>query len=521
MPRSARRLRALLALGMASALLLTGCSILPFLGEGQAETERPGPTGEEVAAELTRFYTQELDWARCGDARTDCTEITVPLDWDDPSGETIQLGIARHKAEGTPLGSLLINPGGPGGSGFDFVQYSADYIVSSAVLEQYDIIGFDPRGVGQSTPISCYTDPADQDEYLYGSYDSPYGSQGWLDELTQRSADWVDACVQNTGELLGHLDAGSVARDMDVIRAVLGDTEMHYLGYSYGTYLGTVYAELFPAKVGRMVLDGAVDPAVGDLDGLAFQMSGFDSALRAYMQWCLDGSDCPFTGSLDAALTSVRQVLDTVDAQGLVASDGRALDSATVATGIIFTLYSESYWEGLSSLFDQLRAGNADAVFAYADAYNGRDADGSYPDNSMDIYAAVICNEGDLATDGVSTLDGLAQIDAAAPILGRYAAYDDYAVLDTACAQWPYPRAELPSSFTAEGAAPILVIGTTNDPATPYANAVALAAQLSSGVLVSYEGEGHTIYAQGVACIDDTVDAYLLRGVVPTADPQC
>ena len=160
-------------------------------------------------------------------------------------------------------------------------------------------------------------------------------------------------------------------------------------------------------------------------------------------------------------------------------------------------------------------------MFAYADAYNGREADGSYPDNSMDIYTAVICDEGDLATDGVSTLDGLAQIDTAAPILGRYAAYDDYAVLDVVCSNWPFPVAEQPTSFDAEGAAPIMVIGTTNDPATPYANAVSLAQQLSSGFLVSYEGEGHTIYAQGVPCIDDAVDAYLLAGTVPSADPSC
>ena len=376
----------------------------------------------------------------------------MPLDWSDPGGDTIEIAIARHKAPGsTPLGSLLINPGGPGGSGYDFVHDSVDFVVTPDVLAKYDVIGFDPRGVNNSTPIECYTDPAEQDEYLYGTYDDPYGSQGWLDELTVREADWSAACEQNTGELLGHLDAASVARDMDVIRAVLGDTELHYLGYSYGTYLGTMYAELFPEKVGRMVLDGAVDPTASDLDGLAFQMAGFDSALRAYMEWCLAGADCPFTGSTDSALQTVRQMLDTVDGRGFVSSDGRELDSATTATGIIFTLYSESYWPELSNLFAQLRQGDADAVFAYADAYNGREADGSYPDNSMDIYTSVICDEGDLATDGVSTLDGLAVIDAAAPILGRYAAYDDYAVLDVVCSNWPFPVAEAAHLLRGDG----------------------------------------------------------------------
>jgi len=515
-----RRLGAL-AVVLTAALALTGCGILPFFPiPGGGGADRPGPTGEDVAPELEQYYTQELEWSGCGGSGIDCTEVTVPLDWSDPTGETIEIAIARHKASGEPLGSLLINPGGPGGSGYDFVHDSVDYIVSPEVLERYDIIGFDPRGVNNSTPIACYTDTETQDEYLYGTYDAPYGTQGWLDELTEREKDWAAACERNTGALLGHLDAASVARDMDVIRAVLGDTELHYLGYSYGTYLGTMYAELFPEKVGRMVLDGAVDPHVGDLEALTVQMAGFDSALRAYMEWCLEGSDCPFRGSVDTALTSVRQMLDTVDARHFTASDGRELDSATVATGIIFTLYSESYWPELSNLFSQLRRGDADTVFSYADAYNGRDYTG-YADNSMDIYTAVTCNEGTLATDGVDVFAGLEQIDAAAPILGRYAAYDDYAVLKVVCSNWPVPTAELPETFTAEGAAPIMVIGTTNDPATPYANAVSLAKQLSSGFLVSYEGEGHTIYAQGVPCIDDTVDAYLVSGTVPKADPQC
>lgn len=517
---TSRRL-GVLAVVLAAALSLTGCSILPLFPDPGERTpvDRPGPTDEQVDASLERFYTQQLDWSDCG-GNIDCAELTVPLDWSAPEGDTIQLALARHAAPGTPIGSLLVNPGGPGGSGYDFVHDAAPFVVTPAVLDSYDLIGFDPRGVGRSTPIECYTDLNDQDAYLYGTYDVPYGTEEWLAELTVREKQWAATCLENTGPLLGHLDAASVARDMDVMRAVLGDDQLHYLGYSYGTYLGTVYAELFPEKVGRMVLDGAVDPQVSDVESLTVQMAGFDSALRAYMQWCLTQADCPFAGSTDRALRSIRQMLDTVDRQGLVASDGRALDSATLATGIVFTLYSESYWPELSQLFTQLRAGDADAVFRYADAYNGRNY-GGYSDNSMDIYTAVTCNEGTLATDGVDVMQGLAQIDEAAPILGRYAAYDDYAVLKVVCSNWPVPTAQLPETFTADGAAPIMVIGTTNDPATPYANSVALAEQLSSGFLVSYEGEGHTVYANGVRCVDDTVDAYLIDGTVPASDPRC
>lgn len=517
-----RRL-SLLAGALAASVSLAGCSLVAVLSGAVEQpggvTEVESHTGETVAPELEPYYTQGLTWTSLGGG-VDETTVTVPLDWSDPAGETIEIAVARHRASGEARGSLLMNPGGPGGSGYDFVAYSADYVVTSDVLREFDVIGFDPRGVGRSAPVVCYTDPAEQDELLFGTYDAPYGSGEWIEELTIREIEWAQACLENTGPLLGNLDAASVARDMDVIRAVLGDPDLDYLGYSYGTYLGAVYAELFPDKVGRMVLDGAVDPLVGDLQSLATQMAGFDGALRAYLADCLGASGCPFSGSVDDAADQVRALLDGVDARGLVGSDGRELDSATVGTGIAYTLYSEWNWPSLTELFVALEAGDADPAFENADAYYGR-YDGWYDGNSNEVYTAVTCNEGDLANDGVPLLDGLDVIDARAPILGEYFAFDDYAVLKAACSNWPVPIAELPSEFDARGAPPILVVGTTNDPATPYANAVSLADQLSNGVLVTYEGEGHTIYAQGVACVDDTVDAYLLRDVVPAADPRC
>ena len=512
------RIVAATAVVAAVGMVLSGGSLISLFG-GETTSGGNEPTGEDVAAELAQYYTQELTWSYI-DTRVDETRVTVPLDWSDPGGATIEIAVSRHSAPGTPTGSLLINPGGPGGSGFDFVVNSAAYVVTNDVLASYDVIGFDPRGVGSSTPVVCYTDPADQDELLYGTYDVDYGTPEWIDELTERELDWANACLENTGPLLGHLDAASVARDMDVIRALLGDSTLNYLGYSYGTYLGAVYAELFPEKVGRMVLDGAVDPQVSDLEALATQMAGFDSALASYMAWCLSESDCPFTGSVDNGLLQVRDLLDRIDDLELVASDGRQLDSATVGTGIAYTLYSEWSWPSLTGMFAALAVGDADPAFDNADAYYGRYG-GWYDGNGNEVYTAVTCNEGDLGTDGVTPLEGVEIIDDRAPILGRYFAYDDYAVLDVACSNWPVPVADLPTSFAANGAPPILVIGTTNDPATPYANAVSLAEQLSSGVLISYEGEGHTIYAHGVSCIDDTVDAYLLRDEVPAADPMC
>lgn len=513
----ARRL-ALAATVTAVALLLSGCQFLPK--PNGSSTTVTTHTDEAVASDLRPFYEQSLTWKKLGGG-LDSTYVTVPLSWDDPTGATIKIAVARHSAGSGKLGSLLINPGGPGGSGYDFVDQYVNYIVTPAVLKKYDIIGFDPRGVGRSEPaITCYTDPKQEDKLLYGTYASPYGSQGWIDELTAVEKNWSAACLKNTGPLLGHIDAESNARDMDVIRAVLGDKKMHYLGYSYGTYLGTMYAELFPKKVGRMVLDGPIDPLVGQLDSLATQMAGFDSALKAYMADCQSQQGCPFTGSVDNGLQQVRAILDGIDARHLVGSDGRQVDSATVATGISYTLYSKDSWPALTSMFEDLAKNDADSTLQNADGYNNRSPDGTYA-NETDVYAAVTCAESDIGTDGVTPLQGLAKIDAAAPILGKYFAEDDYAVLDTACSNWPEPVAKLPTKFDATGAPPIMVVATTNDPATPYAGGVSLSKQLSSGVLVTHKGEGHTVYAQGDTCVDSTVDSYLINGTVPTSDPMC
>lgn len=516
--RLARRGMRALAAVVAAAVLLTGC-VSWFMPSRPPATSTP--TGEEVAAELVPYYHQIVRWTGCGNG-LQCATVTAPLDWDDPAADTIELALIRqHATGGAPRGSLLVNPGGPGGSGVAFIRDSIDFATSETLQREFDVVGFDPRGVGESTPVRCTEDDAELDEYIYGIVPGERGTDAWIAAAEQSNRAFGEGCLEHTGPLLAHVDTVSAARDLDLLRAVLGDEKLNYLGYSYGTYLGTIYAQLFPEKVGRMVLDGAVDPTVGDLDALATQMAGFDSALRAYMEWCLPQSDCPFRGDADSALRSIRQMLETVDGRGFRASDGRVLDSATVATGIIFTLYSESYWPYLSELFAQLRKGDADTVFIYADAYNGREAGGGYSDNSGDIYTAVTCDEGTLATDGVDVFAGLERIDRAAPILGRYAAYDDYAVLKAVCSNWPAEVAELPTDFSAPGAAPIMVIGTTNDPATPYANAQVLAGLLSSGFLVTYQGEGHTIYAQGVRCIDDTVDAYLISGKVPASDPMC
>jgi pimeloyl-ACP methyl ester carboxylesterase len=308
---------------------------------------------------------------------------------------------------------------------------------------------------------------------------------------------------------------------MDMMRAVLGDKKLNYLGYSFGTYLGTIYANLFPDKVGKMVLDGAVEPPFGTYDELATQYVGFDSAFKAYLVDCLTSSDCPFSGPIDHALAQAHNLSVGVDGKGLTSSDGRVLDSATVGTGIAVTLYNKGSWSFLTQGFADLQKGNADTMFYLADAYNVRNDDGSYGDNSIDVYFAVTCAEGTIGTDDIDLQQGLATMQQKAPVVGELLALDDYTLLEDGCSEWPYPRPTFPETFSADGAPPILVIGTTNDPATPYAQSVALAKTLSSGVLITHKGEGHTVYGNNNQCVDTAVDNYFIKGTVPSSDPNC
>ena len=492
------------------ATSLSGCFLLPFAPDRGNDETNP-PVDESDFAE---YFNQKLIWDDCGSLQ--CADIDVPIDWEDPSSDSVTIALAKQEAFDDAQGTIFVNPGGPGGSGVGFVEYA----VSSDLADSFDIIGWDPRGVGDSTQVVCFDD-ADKDEMLYGTFDDPYLTDGWIDELEDDAKDFADACVANTGDLLGHLDTVSTAHDLELMRALVnGDGPLDYLGYSYGTYIGATYAELFPEHVGKFVLDGAVDPLLNAFDELIVQMVGFENGFRAYMTDCLAGAECPFSGTLDSGLQQANALIASVDSMGLVSSDDRALDSATVGTGVAMSLYSEDYWPYLTELFVGLQDGDADPTFFLADVYNDRD-DGSYASNSVEVYEATTCVDSDFTADKKSTLERLEEIAAAAPTIGEFIALDDYAVLDVTCSNWPYPAADSPAAYDAEGAAPILVIGTSNDPATPYAWAKSLAHQLESGVLISVEGEGHTAYNGGNDCVDGVVDQYFLKGTVPEADPEC
>jgi pimeloyl-ACP methyl ester carboxylesterase len=301
---------------------------------------------------------------------------------------------------------------------------------------------------------------------------------------------------------------------MDLMRAVLGDKQLNYLGYSYGTFLGATYAQLYPERVGRLVLDGAIDPAVSGVDVSTIQAIGFESALRAYMADCLTQSDCPFSGTVDEGMADLGTMLASVERSPLPAADGRLLGADSLLTGIIAALYAQESWPYLSAALTDVLQGNPEIAFQLADFYYNREG-GTYLDNSTEAFRAYNCMDYPLETSDEAKAASDARIAAEAPTVAPYWSGPD------PCESWPHPPTGTRGAISAEGAAPIVVIGTTNDPATPYEWAVSLADQLSSGVLITRVGEGHTGYNKGNACVDAAVEAYLLQGTVPEDGLRC
>jgi len=498
--------------GLVVLSLLAGCASL----FGPTAPSTSTPTGEEVSVELEPYYSQILHWSDCGGGMQ-CTKATAPLTWQEPGTGSITLALIRQPASGEKrLGSLLVNPGGPGASGYDIVKDNIDFVATTTLQKSYDIIGLDPRGVGRSSSVSCHTDGSTLDHFLYDITPGTIGSDSWLDAVGISNAAFAADCRRLTGDLLGQVDTTSAARDLDLLRAVLGDEKLNYLGFSYGTFLGATYAQLYPTKTGRMVLDGAIDPSVSSYEVTATQAAGFESALRAFLVDCRTHSDCPFRGSPDAAQMQIRRVLERLDASPIRNADGRMLGSNTMTTAIILPLYDATNWHYLRDLFTAVASGDAELAFSLADSYNGRDATGKYLDNSLEARVAINCLDYPVEGTRAQWRTDAAALAKLAPVFGPQFAYGE-----AACTGWPYAANTQRGPIVAAGSSDILVVGTTNDPATPYLWAKSLASQLENGHLITRIGEGHTGYNKGNTCVDTAVDSYFLAGTVPETDPRC
>lgn len=483
--------------------------------DAAGDTARPGASSSSVGTRtgpLARFYDQRLSWSDCRRG-FECARLLVPIDYGAPRGRPIKIAVVRLPAQdGDPRGSVILNPGGPGASGVDYAR-AAESVVSQAVRKRYDVVGFDPRGVARSAPIDCVSDRRlDVLVALDGSPD---------DEAEERAVDdqWRSlgaGCESNRPALTAHMGTRDVARDLDVLRVALGDPRLTYIGKSYGTYLGTTYAEMFPRKVGRMVLDGQVDPAASSSQLAAGQAAGFQRAFRSFLTDCVRRSSCPLDGDVDAAQAQVGALLDRVDATPLKAEPGRPVTQGLAVLGVAAALYDQRSWPLLRQALGEAKRGRGDMFLSLADFYSDRGPNGHYTTNSVEALYAVNCLDRPEATDLAEFRSEAAKLAASSPVFGAYIAWGGLP-----CATWPVPAQGSPHPVAAAGAAPILVVGTTRDPATPYAASVAVAGQLESGRLLTYVGDGHTAYRRGSACIDQTVDRYLLDGQLPPAGTRC
>ncbi|MFN8037554.1 MAG: alpha/beta hydrolase [Acidimicrobiia bacterium] len=434
----------------------------------------------------------------------------MPLDYSKPDGATIKLALNRRRASsGKPVTTLLVNPGGPGGSGLELVE-NASLQFPRRLLQTFDIVGWDPRGTGKSAPVRC-TPKLDPVFHLDYSPDTP----AEVDALAARTKQLVASCVKNSGKLLPHVSSLNTAQDMDRIRAALGEDELTYLGYSYGTLLGALYAEKFPTRVRALVLDGAVDPSLTVEQMNAEQSAGLETALQRFFEHCAGDRSCAFSngGHPDRAFDAVAR---RVDRRPIAAGGGRTLGPGEFDIGVVTPLYEGvEGWDALAPALAAAQRGDGRSLMMFSDAYTGRKNSGRY-DNSQPAYWAISCLDSP-SPRGAAAFEALAaRVAAKAPHFGASTAN-----LGLACAFWPYPAVMQPGPIHAPGAPPILVVGTLDDPITPVAGARSLASQLESGHLLLTEGEGHSAFGRLNSCVDNHVIDYLATLKLPPEGTVC
>ncbi|MFF7180188.1 alpha/beta fold hydrolase [Streptomyces sp. NPDC008121] len=495
----------------AAALILSGCT-------GGSDAAAPGsaPDRRASVAGLERFYAQKPVWRACGVPKFECATFRAPLDYAEPDGAEIKLAVSRVKATGPGkrLGSLLVNPGGPGGSAVGYLQGYAGIGYPAPIRARYDIVAVDPRGVARSEPIDCLTGPQMD---AYTQVDQTPDDDRETAALEASFKGFAEGCEKRSGKVLPHVSTVETARDMDIVRAAVGDRKLTYVGASYGTFLGATYAELFPDRAGRLVLDGAMDPSLPAVDLNRDQTAGFETAFWSFAADCVAKPDCPLgTTSVAAATEKLKTFFRTVDAKPLPTGESRRLGESLATTGVIAAMYDEGAWPILREALTKAIGGEGSGLLALADSYYEREPDGSYA-NLMFANAAVNCLDLPASFTGPAAVEGaVPAFEKASPVFGEGLAW---AALN--CTYWPTPATGRPHRITAAGAPPIVVVGTTRDPATPYKWARSLADQLASGTLLTYDGDGHTAYGRGSDCIDSAINTYLLEGTAPEDGKRC
>ncbi|WP_043633638.1 alpha/beta hydrolase [Nonomuraea candida] len=486
------------------ATFLLGAAVLTACGTG--ETPEPAAKSEPAAS---RPATSAVAWRACTDLvgadgkpmtlapGTECGSIPVPLDHAEPDGEKIDLALIRVKATGDRLGSLVFNFGGPGGSGVDILAMTAPAFAKLG--SRYDLVSFDPRGVQRSSGVTC----GEQLGKLFAA-----GADADPDTLTR---EFAAACEKDSGKVLPHVGTVNAAKDLDLLRAALGDERLNYFGLSYGTHLGAVYATHFPEKVGRFVLDSAFDPTVTFEERALTQAKGFADALEAFAEDCA-ARDCKLGDDPATVEKTIEDFVEGLKTKPIKVGD-RELTHGLGQYAVITPLYSKQSWQMLEQATAAALKGDATILLALADSYTGRRADGTYT-TAMASLLAINCADNAERPSDADTARVNERVKKIFPILSFDGA-------NGSCEHWPVRGDDAAKRIDATGSAPIVVIGGKGDPATPYQWATSLNEQLKTGVLVTYEGEGHGAYMTGDACVMKTVDAYVLEGKVPAAGTTC
>lgn len=500
---------------LALALTATACSSDPAAPAAQPTQQAtpstpsaPSPSpSTEPSAEPSEPAPAPLRWAPC-EAGFECATLPVPLVAGEPARGTVDLALTRRAAAGPGkrIGSLVVNPGGPGASAVDYLQAAVDQI-PAPVRARFDVVAFDPRGVGRSAPVTCGT-TAELDRYF--ALDPSPDDAGELARVESGNEALVAGCAARSGDLLPHVSTADAARDLDRVRAAVGDEKLTYLGYSYGTALGAAYLERFPANARAVVLDGGIDPTL-TWDGLlGGQSRGFDAALEAFLADC-QRTRCAYRQAVEGDLGQAYDRLAArVEQEPLPGSGRRTVGPGEFSLGVGAGLYSRaSGWPAIAAGLAKAERGDGSTLLALSDSYLERGPDGYA--NTSEANLAVNCIDRPWPRETAPYLALAERVKAESPRFGPA-----IALSGLACAEWPVDPVGTPHPIAAAGAPPVVVIGTTGDPATPYAWSVALADQLSSGVLVTYQGDGHTVYRTGApACLRAPVNDYLLTGKAP------
>jgi pimeloyl-ACP methyl ester carboxylesterase len=483
---------------------LTGCTT----------AAAPAPAASQAPTTLAGYYAQRLDWQPC-DGGFQCAQLVVPFDYAQPDGRRFTLPVIKRPAADPAhrIGALVVNPGGPGGSGAAYALGAAREF-PAAVLARFDIVGFDPRGAGASQPaLTC--ENGRQLDTFFGTDDEP-ADPAQLARVVAASKQFAARCERNSAALLPYVGTPNAARDLDVLRAALGESGLTYLGKSYGTYLGAWYAQLFPHRVRALVLDGAVDPAASSLAATVAQAQGFQVAFGSFAVWCLGTAGCPLAGSVASAEAKVEALITRANSAPLTnrLGDRQVADGAMLLYGVADALYSRSSWPTLEAALASAFAGDGTGLLELANQLYGRNPNGTYSTLASAV-TAIDCLDRPWPRSLGPWQAAASAAAKAAPLFGAALVWGSLT-----CAYWPvpsYPQARI----TAAGAPPILVVGTLRDPATPYRWAQALAADLASGVLLGWNGDGHTAYGEGSACVDTIVNDYLIDLAVPRSGTVC